>query len=137
MDRANTHREIDRELCGRPVEVAAGRSRVEMTTVPRMAADEHGLVHGGFVFGLADHAAMLAVNHPNVVLAAAEVKFLRPVRAGDTLVADAEREGAGDDAAAGGRPKVKVTVSRDGEPVFDGRFRCYVPESHVLAVHDG
>jgi acyl-coenzyme A thioesterase PaaI-like protein len=48
-----------------------------------MVVDAHGLVHGGFVFGLADYAAMLAVNDPNVVLGAAEARFLKPVRRGD------------------------------------------------------
>jgi acyl-coenzyme A thioesterase PaaI-like protein len=54
-----------------------------------MAADDRGLVHGGFVFGLADHAAMLAVNDPFVVLGSAEVRFLRPVVVGERLVAEA------------------------------------------------
>jgi acyl-coenzyme A thioesterase PaaI-like protein len=48
-----------------------------------MAVDDRGLVHGGFVFGLADHAAMLAVNDPNVVLGAASTRFLKPVRVGE------------------------------------------------------
>lgn len=130
MNHARTHLEIDTELCGTPLEVGDGYSRVELTPGPRTASDEHGLVHGGFTFGLADYAAMLAVNHPNVVLAAAEVKFLRPVRTGERLLAEARLEGgaAGDD-----KPWVTVTVTRDGEPVFSGRFRCYVPPRHVLA----
>ncbi len=140
---ARTHRTIDRALCGEPLEVGGGRARVVLDTEPRMAADERGLVHGGFAFGLADHAAMLAVNHPNVVLAAAEVKFLRPVRVGERLVAEAELEAsvsntaadAGPNTAPGGdaRPWVAVTVRRGDEPVMSGRFRCYVPERHVLA----
>lgn len=32
-----------------------------------MAADEYRLVHGGFIFGLADYAVMLAINEPTVV----------------------------------------------------------------------
>ena len=47
-----------------------------------MAADGRGLVHGGFTFGLADFAAMCAVNDPNVVLGAATCKFLAPVQVG-------------------------------------------------------
>lgn len=135
MNHARTHLKIDPELCGTPLEVGDGHSRVELTPGPRTAADDHGLVHGGFVFGLADYAAMLAVNHPDVVLAAAEVRFLRPVRSGETLVAEARREGAEEaaDLAAGDKPWVEVSVTRDGEPVFNGRFRCYVPARHVLA----
>ena len=70
---ARTHEAIDPELCGRLVSLAEGTAVVELRTVARMAADAHGLVHGGFVFGLADHAAMLAVNHPNVVLGSASL----------------------------------------------------------------
>jgi acyl dehydratase len=33
---------------------------------------------------------MIAVNHPNVVLGAAEVKFLKPVKAGETVIAEAK-----------------------------------------------
>ncbi len=75
-----THRRLDPRLCGAPVEVADGRADVALIPGPEMAADDSGLVHGGFVFGLADHAAMLAVNQPNVVLAGAEVLERLPVR---------------------------------------------------------
>ena len=72
-------------------ETAAGTARVGLTTLPEMAVDAAGLVHGGFVFGLADHAAMLAVNDPYVVLGSAAVRFLRPVRVGERLIAEARR----------------------------------------------
>ena len=84
-----THKAIDPDLCGTPVAVSDGYSRVEIATTARMAVDDKGLVHGGFVFGLADHAAMIAVNHPNVVLGSAEVKFVKPVRVGERIVAEA------------------------------------------------
>ena len=58
---------------------------MELLTNRSMAVDETGLVHGGYIFGLADYAAMIAVNHPNVVLGSSEVKFLKPVRAGETV----------------------------------------------------
>lgn len=131
----DTHLAIDPRLCGCPAELAPGRARVELTTVAAMAADERGLVHGGFVFGCADYAAMLAVNHPLVVLAAAEVRFLRPVRVGERLVAEAEVE-----AADGRKRRVRVRVGRGGEmagetageTVFEGTFTCAVPDAHVL-----
>jgi acyl-coenzyme A thioesterase PaaI-like protein len=122
-----THRAIDRRLCGRPVELAPGRARVELATVPEMAADERGLVHGGFVFGCADYAAMLAVGHPLVVLAGAEVRFLAPVAVGETVVAEARVS-----AEEGRRREVEVTVDRGGTAVFTGTFRCVVPTYHVL-----
>jgi acyl-coenzyme A thioesterase PaaI-like protein len=123
-----THGRIDGSLCGRPTMVEPGRATVEMEASAVMAADEHGLVHGGFVFGLADHAAMLAVNEPNVVLVSAEVKFLRPVRPGERLTAQAVVTGAEPP-----RYAVTCTVSRQGEAVFEGSFSCHVPKQHVLA----
>lgn len=123
----STHRAIDRRLCGRPVELAAGRARVELTAVPEMAADERGLIHGGFLFGCADYAAMLAVDHPLVVLAAAEVRFLRPVTVGETVVAAARVT-----AEEGRERRVEVAVERAGEAVLTGSFRCIVPSRHVL-----
>lgn len=122
-----THLVIDPRLCGRPVELAPGRARVELATVPEMAADERGLVHGGFVFGCADYAAMLAVGDPLVVLAAAEVRFLAPVAVGETVTAEARVT-----AEEGRRRQVEVTVGREGTAVFTGTFRCAVPDRHVL-----
>lgn len=98
-----------------------------LTTVPEMAADERGLVHGGFIFGLADYAAMLAVNHPNVVLGAAELRFLKPVVVGDALVASARRSGED-----GKKLRVEAEVRRDGAVVFTGTFTCFTPKRHVL-----
>ena len=122
-----THEKIDKRLCGEPVKLEEGRAEVKLKTVPEMAADEKGLVHGGFVFGQADYAAMLAVNHPNVVLGAANVKFLKPVKVGDVLLAKAQvvKE-------EGKRRIVNVVVERDGEVVFEGEFICFVLPVHVL-----
>ncbi|MBS3809757.1 MAG: PaaI family thioesterase [Desulfobacterales bacterium] len=122
-----THEKIDREFCGTPTELAEGYCRVELTALDRMAVDEKGLVHGGFVFGLADYAAMLAVNDPNVVLAGAEAKFTRPVRAGETLTAKATV-----DTVENRKRIVTVSVNRGDTEVFNGRFSCFVLERHVL-----
>ena len=122
-----THQQIDQALCGSPEELQPGYCRVAFTASPRMAADGKGLVHGGFVFGLADYAAMLAVNHPNVVLGAAEVKFLKPVSVGDPIVAEARvRE------VSGRKHLVEVVVARNAEPLLEGRLTCFVPDRHVL-----
>lgn len=125
---AKTHRGVDARLCGELVALFPGEARVRLQTVPEMGADDTGLVHGGFVFGLADHAAMLAVNEPTVVLAGAVVRFLRPSRVGDVLEAR-----AGTTATRGRQHSVGVTVECDGVPVFQGTFECVVPDHHVLA----
>lgn len=123
----HTHVAIDHSLCGAPVWLSQGHAEVMLTTLPVMAVDERGLVHGGFVFGLADHAAMLAVNDPNVVLGAASTRFLLPLRVGEVVVARATVS-----AEAGRKRSVVVEVRRGDEPVMTGEFTCFVLERHVL-----
>ena len=122
-----THNKIDYSLCGTPLLTEKDFSKVELKATEQMSVDQTGLVHGGFIFGLADHAAMIAVNHPNVVLGAAEVKFLKPVKTRETVIAEAtveEKEGK--------KNSVAVSVSRGEEKVFEGVFTCFVLEKHVL-----
>jgi uncharacterized protein (TIGR00369 family) len=123
-----THQAIDQTLCGRPIHLAQGLSRVELETTPQMAADSSGLIHGGFIFGLADYAAMIAVNHPYVVLGAAEVTFLKPIVIGEKVVAEAKVE-----KIQGKKQRVAVTVTRQDDCIFKGMFTCFVLEDHVLS----
>ena len=125
----HTHRQIDPELCGQPEELQPGYCRVAFTTTRRMAADNKGLVHGGFVFGLADYAAMLAVNDPHVVLGSAAVKFRKPVAVGESLSAEARVN-----AVEGRKHMVNVTVFRGDEVVLEGQLTCLVLDRHVLDV---
>ena len=122
-----THQKISHPLCGRPLAVGEGYSRVELKTTPDMAVDDFELVHGGFIFGLADHAAMIAVNHPNVVLGAADVKFQKPVRVNETVIAEAKVS-----KEKGKKQIVPVSVKRGDDIVFEGTFTCFVLEKHVL-----
>ena len=122
-----THEQIAPHLCGRPVALSAGRARVVLETTREMAADARGLVHGGFTFGLADHAAMLAVNEPTVVLASASMKFLGPVVAGDRVEAEATVT-----RSEGRKRWVTVVVRRADAPVAEGEFLAVVPDRHIL-----
>ena len=122
-----THLAIDRRLVGEPLELGEGTARAALTLLPEMAADDRGLVHGGFTFGLADYAAMLAVNHPLVVLASSSMKFLAPARVGERLVAEARVI-----EETGRRRRVGVEVRREEEVVASGEFLAVVPERHVL-----
>lgn len=128
MMKIKTHKNIDKKLCGNPIIVNKDFSEIELNTQTTMAVDSTGLVHGGFIFGLADHAAMIAVNHPNVVLGSADVKFLKPVKAGEKIVARATIT-----IKDGKKQKVSVTVSRGNDPVFQGEFTCFVLDAHVLS----
>jgi len=123
-----THKLTSGKLVGRPLKVGPPEAEVVLETTEEMVVDEYGLVHGGFTFGLADYAAMLAVNEPTVVLGRADVRFLKPVEAGEKLLA---RAGIVEDL---GRKKIVrgEVFNGNSEKVFEGTFHCYVLERHVL-----
>lgn len=123
---SRTHLAISPEWVGEALELAPGMAVARLQTRAEMAADERGLVHGGFAFGLADYAAMLAVNDPHVVLGAAETRFLAPVRVGEVLTARAVVE-----SVEGKKRLVKCSVTTDRE-VFAATFTCFVLPRHVL-----
>ncbi len=124
--RPNTHLGISSEWVGEPVSLSPGRAVVQLKTRPEMVADDMGLVHGGFAFGLADYAAMLAVNDPCVVLGSAEVKFIAPVKIGAILVATAEVI-----EESGKKRQVRCSINTT-ELVFEGTFTCFVLPKHIL-----
>lgn len=121
-----THGKISPNWVGEALELTPGKATARLRTHAEMCADDRGLVHGGFAFGLADYAAMLAVNDPNVVLGAAETRFLAPVRCGETLTARAEvcEE-------SGKKRIVRCSVATE-RVVFEGTFTCFVLERHVF-----
>jgi len=90
-----------------------------------MTVDGKGLVHGGFTFSLADYAAMLAVNHPNVVLGGAECRFLAPMKVGELMKARAVVKNVKE-------RRMDVDVFVGDKRVFSGTLDCYVLVSHVL-----
>jgi acyl-coenzyme A thioesterase PaaI-like protein len=123
-----THTKISRTLVGIPIDVVEGIGAVvELTTIGEMVADSSGLIHGGFTFGLADYAAMLAVNHPNVVLGSAQIKFTAPVRVGETMRAEANIT-----KIEGRKSEVNIEVKVRDRKVFTGVFECYILDKHVL-----
>ncbi|MEY3089826.1 MAG: hypothetical protein RL113_142 [Pseudomonadota bacterium] len=125
--RLNTHLDIDNTLCGKVVKLQEGYAEVMLHTTHQMRADAQGLVHGGFVFGAADYAAMSAVNDPHVVLGAASSKFLAPVKVGDMVLCKAiviETKGK--------KAAVQVEAYVQEKKVFEGSFTTFVLENHVL-----
>lgn len=79
------------ELLGIELEdQAAGQARVRAEVGPEHC-NQHGTVHGGFVFALADTALAVASNShgPEAVAIAASIHFARPAQVGDVLVAEA------------------------------------------------
>lgn len=123
-----THTHAREDLLGTPIRIVTGETaEVALTATAEMAVDEKGLIHGGFTFGLADYAAMLAVNHPFVVLGGSECRFLAPVKVGDSMVASARVE-----KTEGSRISVCVDVNVGNVKVFTGVFTCFVLTDHVL-----
>ncbi len=122
-----THNLADKEFVGDVVEIKEGFSKVILNTNNRMAVDDKGLVHGGFTFGLADYAAMVCVNHPNVVLGGAEIKFWAPVKVGEKLIAKAFHI-----KTEGKKNIVEVEIDSNGRKVFSGTFNCYILDKHVF-----
>ena len=127
MTAIHTHLSIDRALCGEPISVGAGTAEVVLSTSAVMAADSRGLVHGGFVFGAADYAAMLAVNDPKVVLGSAETRFVAPVSVGDAVRLTATQV-----AEKGKKRVIEVRGSVGETEVFTGTFTAFVLAAHVL-----
>ncbi len=122
-----THLKIDERYSGRVVKAEDGYAEVLLTTSQEMLADEQGLIHGGFTFSAADFAAMLAVNEPTVVLVAANVSFLAPIKLGESALFRAnvvQQEG---------RKSFVAVIGLVGEQeVFKGEFQTYTPAEHIL-----
>lgn len=127
MSEPNTHLNIDRSLCGEIVALAEGTAELALKTDERMAADARGLVHGGFIFGAADYAAMLAVNDPNVVLGAAETRFVAPVSVGQHVALRATIT-----ETKGKKRTVEVEAKVGETAVLTGTLTCFVLDTHVL-----
>ena len=123
-----THLLANKQLLGTPIEVVEGISAtVKLEAIDNMIVDDRGLVHGGFTFSLADYSAMLAVNHPNVVIGSANIRFTSPVKCGDIMIAKAVIVDE-----IKNKRLVNVEVYVDNETVFKGDLTCYVLEKHVL-----
>jgi uncharacterized protein (TIGR00369 family) len=124
-----THLFVSGELVGKAEEIESGiSSRVSLTADQRMRADGKGLIHGGFTFGLADYAAMVAVNDPFVVLLSSQVRFLKPVVVGDRITAHARVM-----EAEGQKRKVRCEVfNQGGIKVLEGEFLCLTLDRHIL-----
>lgn len=125
----NTHLLASKKFIGSVVSIEDNSAKVTLKITEEMVVDSYNLVHGGFVFGLADYAAMVAINEPTVVLGKSEVKFVKPVTLNDVLTAKAEIQNKTD----GRKIKVAVVVLNDKkEIVFEGEFVCFVLEKHIL-----
>ncbi|MGH3457312.1 hydroxyphenylacetyl-CoA thioesterase PaaI [Aeromicrobium sp.] len=103
------------------VDIGPGTATIEAQIRDEMV-NGHDIGHGGITFCVADSAFAFACNSYNriTVAAGAEIRFRRPTRLGDTLVAVAtERSREGRD----GVYDVTVTVGEDVVAEFVGRSK--------------
>lgn len=125
-----THKKIDTSLSGEVISLEEGKTAtVKLKTDEKMVADEKGLIHGGFIFSAADYCAMITVNHPNVVLSSGEVRFLKPLKLGQTAIFKSQVL-----SFEGKKVFVKVEgfIENSNEKFFEGNFKCYILDKHVL-----
>jgi acyl-CoA thioesterase len=115
--------------------VAPGRATASMSVTGAML-NGHRIVHGGYVFLLADTAFAFACNTygQRTVAAGCDIVFLEPVREGDRLVAEAVER-----VRVGRRGVYDVTVRRnDGAVVAELRgFSRTVGGSLLGDIPDG
>src|SRR3954452_19030070 len=107
---------------GMTIEAVGPGTAVLRMTVRDDMVNGHDIGHGGLTFTLADSAFAFACNSYNrrTVAAGAEIRFRRPTRAGDVLVATAvERERVGRD----GTYDVTVVAGDTVVASFIGRSR--------------
>jgi acyl-coenzyme A thioesterase PaaI-like protein len=123
----NTHLDINNALCGKVTKLEVSYVEVLLHTTQAMSTDSQGLVHGGFVFGAADYAAMSAVNDPFVVLGASSSKFMAPVKVGDVVLCKAKVT-----STKGKKTLVEVQAFVSDTRVFEGSFTTFILDKHVL-----
>ena len=122
-----THDEINPALCGVIKELKQGHVLTELETLEEMRVDKLGLVHGGFIFGAADYAAMIAVNEKNVILSNSTSAFLSPVKVGDIVRFEAKLKNQ-----EGRKRYVNVIGKVHDIKVYEGEFKTVVTDRHVL-----
>lgn len=125
----NTHLKASKKLIGSVISIEKNKATVFLKITKEMAVDDFSLAHGSFTFGLADYAAMIAINEPTVVLGKAEVKFTKPVIVNDELTATAE---INEDTNGNKIPVSVKVVNVNNELVFEGVFICFILEKHIL-----
>ena len=103
------------------VDVGPGTATLQLTLTDDMV-NGHDIGHGGITFTLADSAFAFACNSHNrvTVAASAEIRFRRPTRLGNVLIARAIER---DRDEQGGFCEVTVTVDDDVVAEFVGRSR--------------
>ena len=113
--------EASRALGIELLELGPGLARTRMRVTSQMV-NGYGITHGGYVFIVADTTFALTCNShdESAVAARADIRFLRPTREGDVLVATAREQAR---FGRNGIYDVTVTVGDDVVAEFRGDSR--------------
>ncbi len=114
-----------KEIVGELLDIELGRSAVSiLETTPEMAFERSGVVRGHYIFAQADSLAIALVDADTVLTGLANVKYKRPARVGEKLVARAEVIRQRKDQTV-----VLVVTRTGGEQVFRGKFVVFALET--------
>jgi acyl-CoA thioesterase len=113
--------DASRGLGIRIVEIKPGQATLSMTVQPHMV-NCHRIVHGGFIFTLADSAFAFACNSHNDKAVAAQdsITFIKPGKLGDVLVARAREVSR---SGRSGIYDVRITAGSEVIAEFRGHSR--------------
>lgn len=67
------------DLCGNILKITQEEVVISFAPSKQMISDESNLIHSGFIFNVANYAAMCLVNQPNALTIKSEVQFLAPI----------------------------------------------------------
>ena len=112
------------EVIGELIHVKLGQEGISVLETDKdMAFRRTSIVRGHHIFAQANSLAVALVNAEIALTGTATVKYLRPVKAGERLVAKAEIV-----SHSGRRHVVKVTTKICHEDVFTGEFTVFAVE---------
>lgn len=120
------------EVIGELIDVKLGEEGISiLETAKDMAFQRTSIVRGHHIFAQANSLAVALVDAEVALTGTARVKYLRPVKAGERLVAKAEVL-----TRRGRRHVVKVTTKAGHEEVFIGEFTVFAVEEHESSSQD-
>lgn len=110
-----------REIIGELLDVELGKSAISvMEATPEMAFERSGIIRSHYIFAQADSLAFSVMDAGNVVTGIANLKFKRPVRIGEKLVAKAQVI-----RTRGNKSVVLVETRSRGDLVFRAKFLMF------------
>ncbi len=110
-----------REIIGELLDVELGKSAISvMEATPEMAFERSGIIRSHYIFAQADSLAFSVMDAGSVVTGIANLKFKRPVRIGEKLVAKAQVI-----RTKGNKSVVLVETRSRGDLVFRAKFLMF------------